>query len=174
MSNLTVSCPSCGFARQIPYDKVPEGPRKVTCPKCQETFIYTKPDEAPAAAPRSKAPIPAETAAVPQPGQATLAASESSQNPSAGPRLRPAAPVMTDIGELFQESWALFKSRFVTLIGLCLLGIAGFIVPVLLSGALASMTTVGGATFVSLIAVGVLGGNSLRILVLWRIPLCGG
>lgn len=158
MSNVTISCPSCGFSRQIPYDKVPDGPRKVTCPKCQETFIYTKPEEAPVVESLKVTPISEETSAAPQAGQNADAAPEINPDPLAELRSRPVPHAMTDIGELFQESWAIFKSRFITLIGLCLLGIAGFIVPILLAGGLASMTTVGGVPFVSLIALGLLVG----------------
>lgn len=158
MSNVSISCPSCGFSRQIPYDKVPEGPRKVTCPKCQEIFIYTKPVEAPAEETQKIAPIPENTIAVPQPRLATDSTAESDPEPSPLPLPNSVPAVMTDLGEMFQESWTIFKGRCATLIGLCLLGIFGFITPILLSGGLASMTTVGGVTFVSLIAFGFLVG----------------
>ncbi|MRR53394.1 MAG: hypothetical protein EG822_02640 [Deltaproteobacteria bacterium] len=158
MSNVTISCPYCGFSRQIPYDKVPDGPRKVTCPKCQETFIYTRPEEAPVTESSGVSPISKETSVAPQGGQSADAANETNTDSFAELRSRPVPPLMTDIGELFQESWTIFKSRFATLIGLCLLGIAGFIAPILLAGGLASMTTAGGGIFVSLIALGVLVG----------------
>jgi hypothetical protein len=158
MSNVTIRCPSCGFSRQIPYDKVPDGPRRITCPKCQENFIYTKPDEAPAEDPGMKVPFPAEANSMSQPDQAPVATAEISPIASNGPHFQPDPAEMTNIGELFQESWTLYKSRFGLLIGLCLLGIAGFIAPILLAGGLASMTTAGGVIFVSLVAFGVLGG----------------
>lgn len=158
MSNVTISCPSCGFSRQIPYAKVPDGPRKVTCPKCKETFIYTKPGEAPAAEALEATPLPEETSTAPLAGQTADTAPESNRDPLAEPRSKPVPAVMTDIGELFQESWTIFKNRFATLIGLCLLGIAGFLAPILLSGGLASLTTMGGVTFVSLLALGFLVG----------------
>ncbi len=37
---LTVSCPHCGFAKEVPPDKVPNGVVKVTCPSCKETFPF--------------------------------------------------------------------------------------------------------------------------------------
>lgn len=157
MSNVSISCPSCGFSRLLPKDKVPDGPRKVTCPKCRETFIYTKPEEAPAEEPGGAAPVPEETAAA-SARQPSVPATEHSPEPATGSSFEPVPAVMTDIGELFQESWTIFKNRFATLIVLCLLGIAGFIAPILLSGGLASMTTVGGVPFVSLITLGVLVG----------------
>lgn len=157
MSNVSISCPSCGFSRVIPYDKVPEGPRKVTCPKCRETFIYTKPDDAPGEKPCATTPDTEEMAAAPA-SKTAAPATEHHPESLAEPSSAPVPAVMTDIGELFQESWAIFKCRFATLIGLCLLGIAGFIAPILLSGGLAAMTTVGGIPFVSLITLGFLVG----------------
>jgi predicted Zn finger-like uncharacterized protein len=37
---LTVSCPHCGFAKEVRPDKVPAGAIKVTCPNCKETFPF--------------------------------------------------------------------------------------------------------------------------------------
>ena len=37
---LTVSCPSCGFAKNVPDDKIPAGVVKVTCPNCKESFPF--------------------------------------------------------------------------------------------------------------------------------------
>ena len=37
---LTVSCPHCGFAKEVPPDKVPVGVVKVTCPSCKESFPF--------------------------------------------------------------------------------------------------------------------------------------
>ena len=37
---LTVSCPHCGFAKEVPADKIPARVVKVTCPNCKETFPF--------------------------------------------------------------------------------------------------------------------------------------
>lgn len=37
---LTVSCPHCGFAKEIPADKVPLDVVRVTCPSCKESFPF--------------------------------------------------------------------------------------------------------------------------------------
>ena len=37
---LSVSCPHCGFAKEVPSDKIPTGAVKVTCPNCRETFPF--------------------------------------------------------------------------------------------------------------------------------------
>lgn len=158
MNKIPISCPSCGFSRQIPYDKVPEGPRRVTCPKCNETFIFTKPDVTSELEGQGETPVTPETVATPQGSQAAAAKADNSSPPPSGPPPRPVTRGLTDIGDLFQESWTLYKRRFFILIGLCLLGIAAFIAPVLLSAGLVSMTTSGGVTFVTIITIGILVG----------------
>lgn len=37
---LTVSCPHCGFAKEVPADKIPVGVVKVNCPSCKESFPF--------------------------------------------------------------------------------------------------------------------------------------
>jgi len=37
---LTVSCPHCGFAKEVSDSKVPTGVVKVTCPNCRGTFPF--------------------------------------------------------------------------------------------------------------------------------------
>ena len=37
---LTVSCPHCGFAKEVPADKLPNGVVRVSCPSCKETFPF--------------------------------------------------------------------------------------------------------------------------------------
>lgn len=35
---ITLSCPACGFSKEIPVDQIPSGKKRVACPKCRETF----------------------------------------------------------------------------------------------------------------------------------------
>lgn len=39
---MNIACPHCGFSREVPEDKVPDRPVKVTCPKCQQGFTFDK------------------------------------------------------------------------------------------------------------------------------------
>jgi predicted Zn finger-like uncharacterized protein len=39
---MKIVCPQCNFAREVPDDKVPDRPVKVTCPKCQHGFSFDK------------------------------------------------------------------------------------------------------------------------------------
>ncbi len=158
MSELTVYCPACGFSRQFPFDKVPEGTRRVTCPRCRETFNFTRPEAKPDTQGEDQSPAAQEIPA------AFAVVSNTATEPAKGstpPPSRPASPAeleMTDIGDLFRESWDLFRSRFATLIGLCLLGIAAFIAPALLSAGVAWLAALGGISSTIIIAVGVLAG----------------
>jgi len=51
----TLSCPHCGFSKEIPAERLPKEASQVTCPKCQKPFIFDpqpateqiKPTEAP-------------------------------------------------------------------------------------------------------------------------------
>lgn len=43
MSTIRVSCPHCAYSSDLPADKVPDRPVRVTCPKCKEAFEFRKP-----------------------------------------------------------------------------------------------------------------------------------
>ncbi|QWV91823.1 zinc-ribbon domain-containing protein [Geomonas oryzisoli] len=38
MSELTITCPSCGYSRAIPHEKIPAGTVQVSCPRCKSMF----------------------------------------------------------------------------------------------------------------------------------------
>jgi hypothetical protein len=162
MGMLTVSCPSCGFSRQLPSEKVPDGPRRVTCPHCKEIFVYDK-----SASPEVSAS--GTSFDQPPPPDAPSASSGKSQSPAmedssatsfGGPPGPPTAPVMTDIGDLFRQSWELYQKRFATLVLLYLLTILAIVIPTALAVGIAFfMTLIAGgiATFVT-VSLGVLVG----------------
>jgi len=39
---MEISCPNCGFAKEINAAQVPERPVKVTCPRCRKAFRFDK------------------------------------------------------------------------------------------------------------------------------------
>lgn len=39
---IRVTCQHCSFSRDVPAEKVPDGPVQVTCPKCSKTFTFHK------------------------------------------------------------------------------------------------------------------------------------
>lgn len=163
MSMLTISCPSCGISRQVPADRVPDGPRRVTCPRCKQVFPYTKPATT---APSAGAPPPSPVPPLPPP-QSPRSQSAASNGqpppvkPTAPPKPRPAPPRgLTDIGDLFRESWQQFQRRFATLFGLYLLTLASFFLPMGITIGLAMLAGMakGGIALVLTGAVGLIAG----------------
>lgn len=231
MSIVTISCPSCGLSRQIPAEKVPEGTRQVTCPRCRSSFSFTKepaaappppqapPEPAPrqaplqaelkapreAAAPDAppsgpglQSPAPPEPASRQVPLQPEPKAPGEAAAPDAapsGPALQPPAPRprpsasaehtkggpasklpprppghrppppprLTEVGALFTESWEIFQRRFATLIGLFLLSVAAFVIPMGAAAALAMAAglSLGKGAVIALAALGTLAGTWL-------------
>lgn len=47
---MKIICPHCNFSREVPAEKIPDRPVKVTCPKCQQGFSFDKTAAAAAAA----------------------------------------------------------------------------------------------------------------------------
>jgi predicted Zn finger-like uncharacterized protein len=37
---MEIKCPECGFARQVPEDKIPPSAKTATCPKCGQKFFF--------------------------------------------------------------------------------------------------------------------------------------
>lgn len=40
---MTITCPQCGFAKEVNPANLPDKPLKVTCPRCKEVFSFQKP-----------------------------------------------------------------------------------------------------------------------------------
>jgi len=173
MNLIDISCPSCGFSRQMPADRIPAGVRSVTCPKCKTAFSFSKPEPATAAQqPESTAPArmqpppqPPQPAAVaephPEPPPAAEKPATTPVRPPRPQRVRPAPRrMLPDISTLFSESWAIYQRRFAVLIGLYLLTVIAFIIPpVILAGAaILAGAGKGGAAFVLAGALGVIVG----------------
>lgn len=59
MTIKSITCPKCGFSREVPGERIPDRPVQVTCPRCKATFPFSREPEA--------APLP--TATAPQPVQ---------------------------------------------------------------------------------------------------------
>lgn len=172
MGLLTISCPSCGFSRQLPEENVPEGPRRVTCPRCKKIFVYDKavpPDlkaePHPAGFPESVAPGPSleqtsqDDAPSDLPDDSRKAAAEESPEPvSAVSPDTPAA--LTDLGDLFRQSWELYQKRFAPLALLYLLTILAFVIPTAVAVGLGFFTTLlaGGVAFFITVSLGILAG----------------
>jgi len=169
MSLLSISCPACGFSRQLPADKVPDGPRRVTCPQCKHVFAFTKPAAAPPPAREESPPLPPPVPPQPPLPPPVRPAVPESGEPSPEPppvrrRPRPAPKKkLMDIGDLFSMSWQLFQRRFAVLIGLYLLTMVAFMLPacIAIGAAMLAGMAKGGVALVLTGAVGLLVGMYL-------------
>ncbi|MBI1919845.1 MAG: zinc-ribbon domain-containing protein [Geobacter sp.] len=132
MPNVTISCPHCGFTREVPQDRVPAGVANVRCPKCGESFAWDggaplfQDMQEPASEPG--APRPEE----PQPEKAAAeAAGEGEGAQAQGPAGTPFAG-LPPVGSLLGRAWEIYQRRFGTLILLLLFAIFSLLLSVLL------------------------------------------
>jgi hypothetical protein len=110
MSDLTMSCPHCGFTRTLPAEQVPARPVRATCPRCRQSFSYRKPasDATPPQTESSPLPPIVPAGADERPG---LEAAERTAGPLRG------------LGELFRDTWDIYIRRIGVLMGLYLLAL---------------------------------------------------
>lgn len=60
MGRITLTCPTCGQSGNVDEAALPAGPVRIRCPKCRETFGFTKGAEVPPSGPGGRAaPEPA-------------------------------------------------------------------------------------------------------------------
>lgn len=174
MPTIRVICPHCAFSRDLPGDKVPDRPVRVTCPRCKQAFGFQKPPSSPAPPPVEAPPSPLSSpppAGSMSPGPATLRQSATSTqeappdplpNRPLPEKLRrvppPPPPRLLEVGELFAETWDAFRRRWLLLIGLLLLALAGALLPpAIVGGGMAwlgkSGVAIDGTAFVLLAAL---------------------
>jgi hypothetical protein len=77
---MRITCPQCGFFRELPDNKVPVTSTMATCPKCRHRFKF-RPDSTPSSRPRQRshdaAPqVPEEASSWRRPGPAAARAEE--------------------------------------------------------------------------------------------------
>jgi uncharacterized RDD family membrane protein YckC len=67
---MTLTCPHCGFSREIDPDRIPSRAARATCPRCRESFPLPPGEEdAPVFGP---APVEVEVEEVPHPSPTTI------------------------------------------------------------------------------------------------------
>ena len=110
-----ITCPNCGLAKEVPADRLPAGPVRVTCPQCRTGFTYPEQEADPATGKRASAPL--------------------------SPDLIEKKRQLARVEDLFAASWDSYKRRLPTLIGLLLLAALPFLA---LIGALAVVKLVFG------------------------------
>ena len=100
-----ITCPSCGLAKEVPAERLPAGPVRVTCPQCRTGFSY----------PEQEADLPSE-------GRGATAELPPDQEESlTSPDLIRKKRQLARVEDLFAASWESYKRRFPTLVGLLLL-----------------------------------------------------
>lgn len=133
MPNETISCPHCGFTREVPQDRVPAGVVNVRCPKCGESFAWE--GSAPAfremhepgiepGAPRPEEPPQPEAVEGETAGEAEGA---QPQQPAGAPFAG-----LPPVGSLLGRAWEIYQRRFGTLVLLLLFAIFSLLLSVLL------------------------------------------
>lgn len=50
INTTTITCPECGFSREVPCERIPDTPVQVTCPRCRGSFPFTRQKPGPDAA----------------------------------------------------------------------------------------------------------------------------
>jgi hypothetical protein len=40
MEPTIITCPNCGFSKEVPTDKLPVSPVKINCPECKQDYVY--------------------------------------------------------------------------------------------------------------------------------------
>jgi zinc-ribbon domain len=129
-----IICPTCGLTKEVPPERLPPGPVRVTCPHCRTGFIF-----------------PEQEKKMPTDGDGVAGAEYAAEQEAHPSGIRDPIPPTPDqppkkrqlrsIEDLFAASWDSYKRRLPTLIGLLLLAALPFLA---LAGALAMVKLVFG------------------------------
>lgn len=134
MSLLRITCPHCGFSRDVPSEKLPDQPVQANCPKCKQAFSFSKAEapEAPQAVapPPPPEPPPLAPEAPPPPPELPRTPQADSNGPDRASK--PRVVGLLSVGELFSAAWSMYKQRWLMLIGIMLATVVAVIVPPML------------------------------------------
>ncbi len=143
MAEIRITCPHCGFWKDVAREVIPAGEARVNCPRCRESFMLEGAcsavpvaEEEPLRRQEEVAPLPdapeQREASHRQPDETTAPIGEEQQeNPETAPLgSKTVAPGrLVGINELFARTWEIYKNRIGTLIALYLLAVISLIVP---------------------------------------------
>lgn len=99
---MRITCPNCGFSRDVPPEKLPQRPVRATCPQCRHKFPFAPTAPAPASEPAPPAAPQAADADVWEalntlPGHTPLQAGQTEpEEPTTRPGQRPFALLRPD------------------------------------------------------------------------------
>ncbi len=138
MTKIRITCPHCGYWKDVAREVIPADTARVTCPHCRESFVlegsYSDVSGAEEAPYRYKAdasgPEPAaqQEASPCRSAEPTPDETEEPKEPGASP-LTAVPGRLAGINELFARTWEIYKNRVGTLIALYLLAVISLIVP---------------------------------------------
>lgn len=115
----TITCPHCGFSREIPAERIPVDAVTVTCPQCAGTFTLGEDVESPAGPAAVASEKGAESIAGEDVGSAAELGLEQTRK-------------LLELGELFGRTWELYKRRVGSLLLLGLVTMLMVVCPILL------------------------------------------
>lgn len=137
MTMIRISCPHCLFSREFPADKVPDQPVQATCPKCKQTFPFSKPvaSSPTTATSGTMPPLPPPPESGPLPPPLPKATSTAGTS-----RMGIRRELMT-VSKLFSATWQLYKQRWLVLVGLFIAtAVATAAPPLLVTGIMGSLS----------------------------------
>lgn len=137
MAMVSITCPQCGHMKDVPKERIPEGPVKLTCPKCRHQFVYLY--ESGTAAQKSPPPPPTESDCT----------------------NKRKLPI---IKELFKSTWCLYKKRAATLLCLILLVIFPYFA---MTGIISSLRLLFPDSRLPLTMLGVIALLAMVVFSLW-------
>ena len=139
MGVVRVTCPHCGYWRDVAREAVPAGTVRVSCPRCRQSFtLENVAGVLPSAA--EELPVPPGESSPPEAEETAQTRQPLPEDGAEQPHEPPVTPItppegtppgrLSGIGELFGRSWEIYKNRAVTLISLYFLAMISFAVPV--------------------------------------------
>lgn len=168
MSTVLIVCPHCGYSKEVARSAIPEGRARVTCPRCREGFPLDLPEEPAVSLPADAHPTAADRG--PSPPFPPEGGEPPFPRNGSSPEHRPVRRrELSAIGELFAQSWELFKERIGVLLVLYLVIFAALLIPLAIFGGLgfAISMALPGMRLPLLIGGGVAGGIVALVAVYW-------
>jgi predicted Zn finger-like uncharacterized protein len=139
MAKMRITCPHCGYWKDVAQEVIPAGAARVTCPRCRESFAL---EGACGDAPGAEESFHETAGSSPDAGEQREASSlrstepvppgaERQENPQVPPfESQTTAPGrLAGINELFARTWEIYKNRIGTLIALYLLAVISLLAP---------------------------------------------
>ncbi len=136
MATIRITCPHCGYWKDVAQEAIPAGVARVNCPRCRESFVL---DEGRGDIPGAggepfrdqcdeKGPAHEEHHETPSgmPGEPER---EQPEKPGVAPFGGKAPGRLAGINELFARTWNIYKERVGILIALYLLAVISLVIP---------------------------------------------